>query len=117
MRILVCGGRDFDNWSLLDMTLIRICWDVEEIIIIEGGARGADFLARVWAKHCGFEYEEYPADWNKYGKSAGYIRNKQMLTEGDPDLVVAFPGGKGTADMIKQAREAGVEVREIVCSV
>ena len=59
----------------------------------------------------------YPADWDTHGRGAGPIRNKQMLEEGKPDLVIAFPGGKGTANMIGQAKEAGIPVREIEAKV
>ena len=55
----------------------------------------------------------YPANWKKHGRAAGPIRNKQMLEEAKPDLVIAFPGGAGTANMVKQAREAGVKVEII----
>lgn len=121
MRILVCGGRDFDDWESMSRTLESIYLNENQDIkngevqftIIEGGAKGADFLARVWAKWRMLPFEEYPADWNKHGYQAGAIRNKQMLEEGKPDLVIAFKGGKGTADMVKRARYAGVEVREI----
>jgi hypothetical protein len=82
-------------------------------VIIYGGAYGADRLAREWAEeHC-LGSECYPADWTKYGRAAGPIRNKQMLVEGKPDLVVAFPGGPGTADMVRQARAAGIRVIEV----
>lgn len=115
MRILVCGSRKFDNYILLSKTLTKIIWDTQDVTVIEGGAIGADFLARVWAKEWGFEYEEYPADWKTYGKAAGPIRNKQMLIEGKPDLVIAFlaKGSIGTKDMIKQSKEAKVEVKVI----
>lgn len=86
-------------------------WLPSDLIIIEGGAKGVDETAQDWAitnfvKDC----LTFKADWDKYGKSAGYIRNKQMLDEGKPDLVVAFPGGKGTKMMIDLAKKAGVEV-------
>jgi hypothetical protein len=55
----------------------------------------------------------YPADWAKHGRAASPIRNQQMLDEGRPNLVVAFPGGRGTADMVRRARSAGVEVIEV----
>lgn len=55
----------------------------------------------------------YPANWLKYGRMAGAMRNQQMLDEEEVDLVVAFPGGKGTADMVRRARAAGIEVREV----
>lgn len=115
-RILVCGGRDYLDYpkvnSVLD-DIVQRANDPSEVVIIQGGAKGADFLAKVYA-YCwgwgGLHCVEYPADWKAYGKGAGAIRNQQMLDEGKPDLVVAFPGGSGTADMIRRARKAGVEV-------
>ena len=86
-------------------------------MIIEGGAKGADTLAWKWARHFlgkGSEYSvQFRARWDMHGKAAGPIRNKQMLDEGKPDLVISFPGGRGTANMIKQAKAAGVEVMEV----
>lgn len=121
MKILVCGGRDFEDWKKFNSVMYDIVFgrtgtpnDVEMlptgIEIIAGGATGADSLAIEWAIANWVPFIEYPADWKQYGKKAGYIRNKQMLEEGKPDLVVAFPGGRGTANMIKLAEEAGVEV-------
>lgn len=109
MKVLVCGHREFDDWNLLCSTLGP--YASLDNTIIEGEAKGADFLARVWAKWQGVPYEAYPADWKTYGKAAGPIRNKQMLTEGKPDLVVAFlaKDSIGTKNMIDQARKAGVE--------
>jgi len=114
MRVLVCGGRDFSDRTLLKATLDHLAPSV----VISGGARGADALAAEWAEATGWNVggvhlEEFPADWTAHGKAAGPIRNQQMLDEGKPDLVVAFPGGRGTADMVRRARAAGVEVREI----
>ena len=114
MRVLVCGGRDFDDWGRLCSELDKLLFDSARLIhIIQGGAKGADFLSRVWAKFRNCPWSEYPADWKKYGKGAGHIRNQQMLDEGKPDLVLAFPGGVGTADMVRRARKAGVEVIEV----
>lgn len=122
MRVLVCGGREFDDWDTLYSTLYEVFDNGvrplnEPFTVIEGGAKGADFLARVWAKYMSIEYpvsfEEYPADWKSHGKSAGSIRNQQMLDQGKPDLVVAFPGGSGTADMVKRAKNAGVKIMEV----
>lgn len=118
MRVLVCGGREFDDLQLFMETMddfsTKEDWDNKQpITIIEGGAKGADFLARCWAKYCGWGHAPYPADWKKYGKRAGQIRNQQMLDEGKPDLVIAFPGGAGTADMVRRAKVAGTRVIEV----
>lgn len=87
-------------------------WLPSDIEIISGMASGVDSVAVDWATCNWCKWHEYPANWEEYGKRAGYIRNKQMLDEGKPDLVVAFPGGRGTAMMVKLARHAGVEVIE-----
>lgn len=84
-----------------------------DVVVIHGDAKGADTMADSWAVVNWCEIQSYPADWDKYGKRAGYLRNMQMLVEGKPDLVVAFPGGRGTANMIKLAEEAGVEVIKV----
>lgn len=125
MRILVCGGREFDDYWTVKNILGKVIMDFRaddtstKIILIEGGAKGADFLAKVYflegIRHgdCNWSVESYPADWKKYGSRAGPIRNQQMLDEGKPDLVVAFPGGSGTKDMIARAKKSGVEVLEV----
>jgi len=82
--------------------------------VIQGEARGADHLAALWALRSKIPLVCYPAEWSKHGKKAGPIRNKQMLEDGKPTIVVAFPGGRGTANMVKQAKAAGVRVVEIV---
>jgi hypothetical protein len=84
-----------------------------EVLLIHGGARGADRLADRFAKAHGWHVDEYLADWKTHGKRAGPIRNQRMLDEGRPQLVVAFPGGRGTADMVDRARAAGVSVRVV----
>ena len=111
MRILVCGGRDFNDYTLLSETLNPHIHT--GLVIIHGGARGADSLAEHWARDNADFIESYPADWNKYGKRAGYIRNTKMLNEGKPDLVIAFPGGKGTQMMINLAEAAKVPVIKV----
>lgn len=112
MRFLVCGGRDFIDYNLFERVIkLYVC--MRDDVVIHGGARGADSFAHFWSNVNNVSQEVYRADWNKYGKSAGYIRNKQMLDEGKPDYVIAFPGGKGTAMMIRLAKKAGVEVIEI----
>lgn len=81
--------------------------------VIHGAARGADTLAHEWAAHHEIPVDVYPADWQAHGRAAGPIRNARMLEEGKPDVVVAFKGGRGTADMVRRARASGVPVVEV----
>lgn len=124
-KVLVCGGRDYDDkqkvYSVLDALggssigdRPNPSWSPRpDLVIIHGGANGADLLADSWATVNWVAVVEYKADWNTHGKKAGYLRNKQMLEEGKPDLVIAFPGGRGTNMMVKLAREANVAVEII----
>lgn len=112
MRVLVCGARD----ATIDSHVWNILHGLIPIIdvLIVGDAPGIDEAARRWGKfYLEGKMEVYKADWDKHGRAAGPIRNQRMLDEGKPDLVIAFPGGKGTADMIRRAKKAGVEVRII----
>lgn len=111
MRVLVCGSRHFNDYELLERILDE--YDITEVI--EGEARGADTLSRIYAEHRGISVRGFPADWALLGRRAGPIRNRQMLTEGKPDCVVAFrgPNSRGTQNMIDQATKAGVPVRII----
>lgn len=108
MKVLVCGSRHFNDYGLLEETLDGLLSVTE---VIEGEAKGADILARRWATLRGIEVRRFPADWEKYGKAAGSIRNIQMLKEGKPDLVVAFmgPNSRGTKHMVTIAQKQGVE--------
>lgn len=139
MRVLVCGGRGFGELrrgtpfgslercrdeqrvrrekELLRDTLSGLA--VQPSVIINGDARGADRLAVVWAERLGIETLPFKANWYPNGRlggldrAAGPIRNQRMLDEGKPDLVVAFPGGRGTEDMKRRSRLAGIKVIEV----
>ena len=113
-RVCVCGGRDYSDINLVNSALDYIKNNItndKTLIIIQGCARGADALAADWTIRNNVQCEAYPAEWKKYGKSAGYVRNKIMLDTG-LDLLVAFPGGKGTDMMKKLASKANVKVWE-----
>jgi len=99
--------------ELFDDKTNEYCMPPPDLVLIHGGARGADRAADEWAVVSWVVVEEYKADWKNDGRAAGPIRNQRMLDLGKPDLVIAFPGGRGTADMVKRARKAGVEVMEI----
>ena len=111
MRVLVCGGRNYEKEEVVFLTLDSI--SPRPTVVITGGARGADAFAKNWCSSRAVTNRCFFAEWVVYGKSAGPIRNNDMLKEGRPELVVAFPGGKGTADMVERARRAGVRVVEV----
>ena len=117
MKVLVCGGRRYKDALTLGSWLGGIHKDSPITEIIEGGATGADDLARKFGEFQKIPVRTFRADWKALGNSAGPVRNRQMLEEGKPDLVVAFPGGNGTANMVDQARKAGVRVLEIKTAI
>ncbi len=114
MRVLVCGSRTYNNdWPLA----AALDWlrKAPTLTVIHGAARGADRQFGDLAAIRGAEVLDYPADWDKHGKAAGFIRNQRMLDEGKPELVVAFidkplAESKGTADMVCRAKQAGIPV-------
>lgn len=113
-RILICGGRNYtDNITFKRVIEYLRPWFADTFCVIQGGAKGADQLAKAWSIVEGCPMIEVPANWDKYGKSAGSIRNRWMLEYGMPDLVVAFPGGTGTENMVKRARTAKIDVFEV----
>lgn len=110
MRFAVTGGRDFADWDAIVHALRQI---PETATLVHGAARGADSLAaKFWNGIHGRPTEPHPADWSKYRKAAGHIRNQEMINSGI-DLLIAFPGGVGTADMVRRAKVAGISVTEI----
>ncbi len=112
-HVLVCGGRDYGDRDQLFRVLDAAHFANPIVCLIHGAAPGADSLAGEWANHRKVLCMPYPADWSKHGRAAGPIRNQRMLDEGRPHLVIAFPGGKGTADMIKKAEGAGIPVARV----
>ena len=127
---MVCGGRDFGSADRAHRALNRLHERHGFSVVVHGAASGADTIAKQWAESVGIRDEPYPANWSdlsqpgavvrtnrggrQYDARAGSRRNQRMLDEGRPDLVVAFPGGNGTADMVKRARAAGLRVIRMV---
>ena len=106
MRIAVVGGRDFGNpaqYELMCSVLSNFGFDKEGNVIVSGGAKGADYLAKCFAEDASLEYKEWPAQWTKYGRNAGFKRNKQIVK--DSDFVIAFWDGhsSGTQNTIQEA--------------
>lgn len=107
MRVLVCGGRKYNDYQAVDVALKSLPFEIS--IIIEGGARGADSLARAWAVKNKIHYAEVPALWSVYDKAAGFLRNEAM-TLLNPEYCVALPGGAGTANMVSLCEKIGIPV-------
>lgn len=110
MKLLVCGGRDYNDEYTVKIVLDKIHKETPISLLIAGAAPGADTLAEQWADANHITKRIFPADWTKFLLKAGRIRNKQMLKEGKPDKVLAFPGGPGTRNMIRISTLKGVPV-------
>lgn len=107
IRIIVCGGRVFTDRAWLWAGLDRLHETVQISEVIEGGADGADRLGGEWADAHGVKRTTVRADWQRYKKRAGYLRNVAMADLG-PDYVFAAPGGVGTRMMVDIARQRGI---------
>ena len=114
MKVLVTGDRNWTDEDFIRDSLTTL--DVIEsskVVLIEGEARGADKISAKIARELGWQVIPVPANWEKYGKAAGPIRNQEMLNM-DPDLVIAFhddlKNSKGTKDMVNRAQKKGVKV-------
>lgn len=112
MKILICGGRNYSNTHQAFKDLDEFHKEHNVTEVIHGGARGADSIGGHWAELRNIPVTVYPAQWDKYGKSAGYRRNHDMATHGKPDAVLAFPGGRGTQHMIDIANKMNITVYE-----
>lgn len=123
MRVLVTGDRNWDDYYIVDVVLAGFrdlahnTFD-EEFVVIEGGAKGADQCAREWGVNNDFvRHITEDANWRRYGKRAGPIRNRKMVDEHEPDFVVAFHDNldesKGTKDCVDYAKFKGLYVYHI----
>lgn len=110
MRLLVCGGRGFDDWFKFNQAVSLLPF--RPSIVIHGEAKGADSMAKQWAMSQGIYPVGIPALWGKYDKAAGGKRNQAMIDIMKPEYVLAFPGGSGTADMVNRAIKNNITVWE-----
>lgn len=118
MKTIICGGRDYEfvlrdyerlNQLKLELPITEVVSGAQKKFIkAKHGFVGADHFAERWAKACGLPVKKFPADWNKFGPPAGPLRNLEMAKYAE--ACIALPGGKGTANMLKQAQERGLRV-------
>jgi hypothetical protein len=114
VRILVCGGRDFEDEAYVEKMLDRLLaarGPFERLI--HGDARGVDRMAGKWARGHGILEWDFLPEWHRVDQRDGLSRNQRMIIAGAPDLVVAFPGGMGTENMVEQAKAADIEIIEV----
>ena len=113
MRVIVSGSREIEDYDFVKGVLDRQLGDFLDgsLVILTGAAQGVDKLAERWCDYNLVTYERYPADWDQHGKSAGLIRNSEMINAGNPDLLIVVWDGisKGTKDIISKARRAGIK--------
>lgn len=114
MKIIIAGGRTFDNYDLLCKKCDKFLINLTDIEIVSGVAKGADSLGERFAKERNYQIKQFPANWNLYGKSAGYIRNDEMAVYSD--CLIAFWDGKskGTKNMIDLAYCYCLKVRVVL---
>lgn len=114
-KLVVAGGREFNDYPLLkerlDFFLMDV--DIKDIEIVSGKARGADFLGERYAEENGILIKEFPADWDTHGKRAGYIRNSEMASYGTHCVVFWDGVSKGSKMMIELAKRKGLVVRVV----
>lgn len=111
-RVIIAGGREFNDYQYLKDSMDYFLQNIgDDISVVCGMARGADTLGEQYAKEKGYEVRYFPADWDKYGKAAGYIRNEEMAE--NADALVAFWNGssRGTKHMIDIANKHKLMVR------
>ena len=106
MKTIIAGGRDFQDMAALRTAVAACGWTITEVV--SGGARGADAIGELYAQESGLPVKRFNPNWASFGKMAGPVRNRQMAQHAQ--ALIALPGGRGTANMIKQAREFGLKI-------
>ncbi len=113
MRLLVCGGHHFEDAEMVHHELTALHWRKPISVVVHGSIAGVGIIAEAWARRHGIAVVRYPPNWEFYGKKAEGLRSDFMLTDSRPDFVVAFPGGRHTADLVQRAINVGLAVLAI----
>ena len=115
LKIIVAGSREFNDYPLLKQKLDFYCqrYSPSQIEIVSGEARGADRLGEKYAQHSQLSLKQFPADWDKHGKSAGYRRNEEMAEYATHAVVFWDGKSKGSEHMINLAKEQELNLRVV----
>jgi YspA, cpYpsA-related SLOG family len=108
MRTIIAGSRNITDYNLLKQVIIESGFNIS--VVISGNAMGTDFLGEKYAKEFNIPLELYPADWNRYGRSAGPIRNGEMAEKAEALIALNFNNSKGTSNMISQAKSKNLKI-------
>lgn len=111
MRVIIAGGRDFNNYKILCKVCDHMLSKQNNIEIISGGANGADKLGEKYANERGYKIKQFLAKWDLYGKSAGFIRNEQMAEYGEALIAFWDESSKGTEHMIELAKKYELKIK------
>jgi hypothetical protein len=117
VRVLIFGNLDWYDFAAVHWKLRELLREDPELVVVEGGARGADTAGLVAATDLGVPVDPYHAEWSKYGRAAGPVRNQRMVDEGRPDLaLVCYQGepDRGTADMLRRLKKANVPTERVM---
>jgi hypothetical protein len=111
MKVIIAGSRKFSDYGLLTKTCDHMLSKSKTVEIVSGGARGADSLGERYASDRNYKCSKFPADWDKYGKGAGFKRNSEMANYSD--CLIAFWDGesRGTRHMINTAKKKGLQIK------
>ena len=110
-RVIIAGSRNFNDYEYLKKYMDFLLQNKKEVVILCGEARGADSLGKRYAQERGFPVQSFPADWQRFGRAAGPLRNRQMSACADACVVFWVGGSAGSANMIEEARRAGLALR------
>ena len=113
MKVVITGGRDFNEKKYIHEQLDKIHSETPITLLVQGNAIGADILSGMWATKNKIKMLTVKADWDKFGNKAGLIRNIEMADMYDYDMVIAFPGGRGTAHMIEYCESRNMNIIKI----
>jgi predicted Rossmann fold nucleotide-binding protein DprA/Smf involved in DNA uptake len=108
MKVIIAGGREINDYDLLLQAVLNAGFDITAVV--SGGARGVDAMGERFAEETGLQLFKFPAEWDKYKRAAGPIRNRVMAEFGDALIAIWDGKSSGTKNMIDQAREHGLKV-------
>lgn len=110
MKCIIAGTRDISHYEFVRLCIERCPWHDEITEVVSGDCRGVDVCGAVWGNDRGLPVRKFPADWKAYGFSAGPLRNRQMAEYADALIAIWDGESRGTANMIKTARDHGLRV-------